>query len=111
MKRYLLPMVFMFALGGCDQAARFDASSQEAFSYSGEKIIDALPKEKKEELLRAGVEIERYADVATGGRDKVAASRMYMTIFDGKTVDEVIKESKELRIKTEEKLQQKMSSN
>ncbi len=115
MKRYLLPMVVVLSLAGCDQSPKFDGSSRGALLYSGEDIVASLPDEKKAELNQAAADIQRYAHVVTGmeigpGREaEKEAENMYLKIMDGKTVDEVIAESKRLREKTDQKIMEATS--
>ncbi|AYO37326.1 DUF6694 family lipoprotein [Serratia sp. P2ACOL2] len=115
MKRYLLPMVFMFALSGCDQAPRFDGSSREALIYSGEKVLEALPKDKQDELKQATADIRLYAYMMTGGAEGIndddASQRLYLKIMDGKTVDETIKESRSLKQKADQIIKKASTKN
>ncbi|CAI0831972.1 Uncharacterised protein [Serratia rubidaea] len=110
MKRYLLPIIVVLSLVGCDQAPKFDGSSKGALLYSGENISASLSDEKKAELKQATLDISRYTDVVTSvdigpGREaEKEAENMYLKIMDGKTVDEVIAESKRLKEKTEQKI-------
>ncbi|WP_430306705.1 DUF6694 family lipoprotein [Serratia sarumanii] len=110
MKRYLLPMVVLLSLVGCDQSQKFDGSSKGALLYSGENIVASLPDEKKSELKQATSDILRYAhvvasvDIGSGREAEKEAENMYLKIMDGKTVDEVIAESKRLKEKTEQKI-------
>lgn len=110
MKRYLLPIVVVLSLAGCDQSPRFDGSSKGALLYSGEKIAASLSDEKKAELNQAGSDISRYAHVVAsvsigpGPEAEREAENIILKIVDGKTADEVIAESKRLKEKTEQKI-------
>lgn len=115
MKRYLLPMVVLLSLVGCDQSQKFDGSSKGALLYSGENIVASLSDEKKSELKQATSDILRYAHVVAsvdiGPGSEKEAENIYLKIMDGKTADEVIAESKRLKEKTDQKIAEATSKN
>lgn len=105
MKRYLLPMVFVLALAGCDQAPKIDGASMESVKYSLEKVNESLSLDKQKELDTALNAIGKYSDIETydlhKGRDLDAANRMLLAILNNKTADEIIAEAEKLKPKTE----------
>ncbi|WP_410528938.1 hypothetical protein H0S68_18775 [Serratia sp. AXJ-M] len=105
MKRYLLPMVVVLALAGCDQAPKIDGTSIESTKYSLEKVNEPLTPEKRKELDTALNAIGKYSDIETydlhKGRDLDAANRMLLAILNNKTADEIIAEAEKLKPKTE----------
>ncbi|OJT41509.1 DUF6694 family lipoprotein [Serratia plymuthica] len=105
MKRYFLPMVFVLALAGCDQATKIDGTSIESAQYSFEKIKDELSVEKQEVFGSALEGIGEYSNLETfslrKGDDRAASNRMLLAILNNKTADEIIAEAKKLKPKTE----------
>lgn len=110
MKRYLLPMVFVLALAGCDQAPKIDGTSMESVKYSFDNIKDSLSVDRQEKFGKAIEAVRDYSNFQTfsfsKGTDREAANRMLLAILNNKTADEIITEAEKLKPKTEARKKQ-----
>lgn len=50
--RYVIALTLSLLVAGCDNAPKFDGSSQESLRYSAEKVFEPLSEEKKAESPR-----------------------------------------------------------
>ncbi|KWW07928.1 DUF6694 family lipoprotein [Escherichia fergusonii] len=101
-------LVISLLVSACDNAPKFDGTSQESLRYSAEKVFESLSEEKKAELKTAIVDTLGYYDTqAELSNDKSYSSKkMSQVVFNGKTADQVISEAATYREKTEKLIQQ-----
>ena len=110
--RYVIALTLSLLASGCDNAPKFDGSSQESLRYSAEKVFEPLSEEKKAELKTAIIDTLNYYDTqAELTNDKsYSSNNMRLVVLDGKTADQVVSEASSYRDK-KEKLEQKYLHN
>lgn len=110
--RYVIALALSLIVTGCDNAPRFDGSSQESLRYSAEKVFEPLSEDKKAELKTAIIDTLNYYDTqAELTNDKTySPNNMRLVVLDGKTADQVVSEAASYRDK-KEKLEQKYLQN
>lgn len=110
--RYVIALTLSLLVAGCDNAPKFDGSSQESLRYSAEKVFKPLSEEKKAELKTAIIDTLNYYDTqAELTNDKsYSSNNMRLVVLNGKTADQVVSEAASYRDKKEQ-LEQKYLHN
>ena len=106
--RYVIALALSLFVAGCDNAPKFDGSSQESLRYSGEKVIESLSDAKKEELKSAIQDaLSYYATQAVINNDSgYSPEKMRLVILNGKTAEQIISEADSYRKKKEQLVKQ-----
>ena len=96
MARSLLPVLLLLLAGGCTRQ-RIDASSEEMFEFSYQRVRASLEPERRERF-EAAVRALGVADLEHHSEDAPpdAAARSIMERLDGKTAAEIIREAEGL---------------
>lgn len=109
---YVIALTLSLLVVGCDNAPKFDGSSQESLRYSAETVFEPLSEERKAELKTAIIDTLNYYDTqAELTNDKsYSSNNMRLVVIDGKTADQVVSKAASYRDK-KEKLEQKYLHN
>ncbi|HHK4129020.1 TPA: DUF6694 family lipoprotein [Enterobacter roggenkampii] len=105
---YIFSLALTLLLAGCDNAPKFDGANQESLRYSGEKVIESLSPEQKQELLTAISDTLSYynTEAMINGDKNYSPDKMRLVILNGKTANQIISEAKDYREKKEKLIQQ-----
>lgn len=100
---YVALLALALITAGCDNAPKFDGSSQESLQYSGQKVLDSLDDGQKAELKTAIADTLSYFDTeaALSNDRNYSPVKMRLTFLDGKTAEQVIADAKGYREKKE----------
>ena len=104
--RYVIALTLSLLVSGCDNAPKFDGSSQESLRYSGEKVVESLSDANKEELKSAILDTLSYYDTQAiiNNDGSYSSDKMRLVILNGKTAEQIISEADSYREKKEQLL-------
>lgn len=99
--KYVIALALSLLITGCDNAAKFDGTSQESLRYSAGKVFEPLSEEKKGELKSAILDTMSYYDTEAEltNNKNYSSDNMRLVVFNGKTADQVLSEAAKYREK------------